>query len=196
MHIAVDLDDVTMDFWRSVCASINLEYGLAIDPEQTRDWEKNEVKQLTIFGEGRDWWSWLRDRDWIWATFKPVPGAIGGVQRLRQQGHYVEAVTKKPEWAEWTVWKWLGLWRPAFNTVTIVPSGGSKASSSQASLLIDDSPDNLTEWVASDQSRTAICFDQPWNRTMPNHSNIFHTYSWEGVLDKVERIANALQSTG
>jgi hypothetical protein len=84
MHIAVDLDDVVMDFWTDLVASINLEYGTDLSPADTIDWDDNSVKNLEVFGEGRTWWDWLEERDWIWHTFKPVPGAIGSLEILRQ----------------------------------------------------------------------------------------------------------------
>jgi len=166
-HLAIDLDDVVLDFWPGVCRSLNLEYGVNLDPVQTRDWDDNPVKQLDVFGPGRCWWDWLKERDWIWATFPPVNGAIGSLAQLRRAGFYLECVTSKPEWAEWATWKWLGKWRPPFNRVTIV-NGSTKKNAprkvdvTDAYLLIDDKPSNVEEFWNKD--RAGRIFKQPWNK--------------------------------
>lgn len=181
MKIAIDIDDCVMDFWRSLEHSVALEYGIELDYESNQDWEDATLKRLDIFGEGRTWWDWLQDRDWVWATFKPVPGAIGAIDMLRRQGHYIELLTKKPDWAEWTVWKWLGRWRPAANRVTVLGLHESKAQVSDAQLLVDDNVDNVLDWVRS--GRPAILFDRPWNRSdLPVQlSKVPRAYNWHDV---------------
>lgn len=201
LKIAIDLDDTVFDFWAGVCQSLNLEYGLELDPNETKNWDDNALKQLAIFGDGPDgtprtWWDWLQERDWIWATFKPVPGAIGAIKTLRQQGHFVEALTSKPEWAEWTVWRLLGRWRPPFNQVTIVPTGESKGEWSNAYLLIDDRDLNIQEWLTSLtngelRTRTAIAFQRPWTHMediVAERGTLAVARHWGEVLALVEEL--------
>lgn len=190
LHIAVDIDDVVMNFWSDLVKSINLEYGTVIDPEETPNWDDNAVKKLAVFGPGRTWWEWLQERDWIWHTFQPVPGAIGGIDLLRRQGHYVEALTAKPEWAEWTVWKWLGKWRPAFHRVTIVPPDESKSAHSDARVLIDDRDKNIREWVDSDPSRIGVLFKRPWSNAESfwQEARVLEVNDWQGVHTMMEAI--------
>lgn len=191
MKIAVDIDDVTMDFWTGVCTSVNTEYGTTLDPVETPNWDDNALKRLRVFGDGRTWWDWLQERDWIWHTFQPVPGAIGGIEILRQQGHFVEALTSKPKWAEWTVWKWLGKWRPAFHRVTIVPTGDKKTDWSDAELLIDDRDVNVREWL--DAGRKAILFQRPWSNvksfSLEPSSSFAIARHWAEVLDHVDSLS-------
>jgi 5'(3')-deoxyribonucleotidase len=172
-HIAVDLDDVVLDFWKGVCAAVELEYGIKVDPAQTRDWDNNQVKTMNVFGKGRTWWDWLKERDWIWQTFGVVPGALGGLHQLRQAGYWLECVTSKPEWAEWTTWKWLGKWRPPFNSVTIVNSTQRKVDMTDAHIIIDDKPQNCEEF--QDAGRRSITFKQPWNMGMMEWPEIVKT---------------------
>lgn len=181
MKIALDIDDVVMDFWRSLEESITLEFGIDLDYEANTDFNNTPVSRLDVFGPGLTWWDWLRSRDWVWATFGPVPGALGGIQRLRDRGHYVELVTKKPEWAEWTVWKWLGRWRPAANSVRILGLDDNKAEFSDARILIDDNLDNIQKWL--DTGREAIIFDRPWNRLTRIAPR---AYDWDEVLELVQ----------
>lgn len=117
LRIGIDLDDVTVDFVGGLLRSYELEFGEHITVDEDGTWGPGMVK----FMKGTDalraagyksTWDWLRDREWLWATFPAIEGAIGGIATLRAQGHYVEAITSKPGWAEHNVWKWMGKWRP------------------------------------------------------------------------------------
>ena len=160
IHIAIDMDDVLVDFVGGLVTAVATEYDVHITREQLEEcgWDLYPLLDPII---GRSWWSWLRDREWLWASFPAVPGAIGGIETLRQQGHYLELVTSKPEWAEHNVWKWLGKWRPAFNQVTIVGPDENKAIHTFADILIDDKPENCLNFIET--KRDAILFAAPHN---------------------------------
>jgi hypothetical protein len=160
-HIAVDMDDVILDFMPNVMACFEREYGI-VHPFNGSPWGPDAVaftKHPALLESGyKDWWGWLRDRDWLWGLAPAVPGAIGGLKTLRARGYYVELVTSKPEWAEPQVWKWLGRWRPDLDRVTIVRPGESKAEVSSADGIIDDKIDTVKEW--EDLERSSIWFNR------------------------------------
>jgi len=186
MHIAVDMDDVVVEFFAFIVECINREYGTSVDVRECRDWDDNDVKKLTVFGPGKTWWDWLRARDWLWTKCPAVPGAIGGLQALRDDGHYVELLTSKPDWAEWVVWAWLGKWRPAVNRVTIAGSGQVKHELSDAILLVDDGLHNIEPWVAT--GRSAIKFARPWNEGR-GARRIWEARDWAQVLHLVKELS-------
>ena len=192
MHVAVDLDDVCMEFFSSVCKEVAIAFPAEnLDPERmyqdTTDWHKNPVKDLTCFGKGRTWWDWLKDNKFLWATFLPVPGALAGVEQLRKQGHWVEALTSKPAWAEFVVWRWQNIWQFPFNTVTIVPTGTSKLEMSYADVLVDDRLSTCLEWQEARGPDSAILYKRPWNMQTEDVT-LRKASSWEYVLDQVKRI--------
>lgn len=177
MHIAVDLDDVVLDFTGGLCSTIRKEYAYDLKPEDITAWDLHTVLDPIV---GRSWWAWLRERDWLWATFPAIDGAIGSLDRLRREGHYLELVTSKPRWAESNVWKWLGLWRPPFNRVTIMDTDeASKADVTTADLLIDDKPANCRAFL--DSGREALLFDRPHNRD----ADLLRAKDWNAVLGYV-----------
>ena len=114
MHIAVDLDDVVLDFVGGVRNAVKTEFGVEL---QDSDFTQFNLSPLLNPIIGRSWWSWMEDRAWIWAGFPAVDGAIGSLERLRRDGHYLECITSKPKWAEYNTWRWLGRWRPPFQRV-------------------------------------------------------------------------------
>jgi hypothetical protein len=159
-HVAVDLDDVTVDFMPGLAHSYELEFGEALDIS-AGTWAKplSQYETPALRAAGfKSLWDWLRHREWLWALFPAVPGAMGGIAALRHAGWYVEAVTSKPEWAEHNVWKWLGKWRPPFNRVTIVGQGQEKVDVTVAGVIIDD---KLSTCVSFNEAgRSAVLFDR------------------------------------
>lgn len=180
-HIAVDMDDVLVDFVGGLVTAIATEYEVQITREQLEEcgWDLHPLLDPIV---GRSWWSWLRDREWLWAGFPAVPGAIGGIDTLRRQGHYLELVTSKPEWAEHNVWKWLGKWRPPFNQVTVVSPKQNKVDHTPADILIDDKPDNCASFLA--ENRGAILFSAPHNKHYKPAAPILkRAADWSEVLN-------------
>jgi hypothetical protein len=196
MHVALDMDDVVVEFEQGVVDSVRLEFGVELPLPKVWD-DPKTFKGFEGFGKG-GFWGWMRERDWVWATFQPVQGAIGGIRRLRQAGHVIELVTSKPEWAEPQVWRWLGKWRPPVNRVTLIQTEKmTKAKACpEAAVLVDDKVANCVDFVESD--RFAVLFDRPQNRGFDENENqgplfkgkwkIERAHGWEDVLGLIEFI--------
>lgn len=188
LHVAVDLDDVTVDFMKNVFDCFEREFG--VRPEWNgAPWGREAValyKHPLLLAAGyKDWWGWLRARDWLWGIAPAVPGAIGGISTLRARGHYVEAVTSKPEWAEPQVWRWLGKWRPPFEAVTITKHGQSKADATRADIIIDDKLETCIDFTTD--GREAVWFNRATDAGLPPSTVGLHmARSWAEVLDMKE----------
>lgn len=190
MNVAVDLDDVVLEFFSGVIDAFYREFGEVV-PWDGDPWGKDAVAftthPLLLRAGYKSWWDWLRARDWVWATFAAVPGAIGGIQTLREQGHYIECVTSKPDWAEHVVWKWLGRWRPPFNRVTITDSskGQLKSDFTKADIIVDDRASTCEEFV--ELGREAILFQR--GPVVPTtDSRIIVAHDWSQVVTAVRRV--------
>src|SRR6266542_1595805 len=186
VRVAVDFDDVVLDFFQGVIDSMALEFGVSLDKRDCASWDKNPVKEFPWKDYGYDsWWDWMQKRDWLWATFKAVPGAVGGISRLRSQGHSVELLTAKPEWAEPQVWRWLGRWRLPVDRVTLVGLKQRKVDRSDADVLVDDKPENCVEFCEA--GRRAVLFGQPWNESFlfADYSGMGYADDWSGVIRQV-----------
>lgn len=182
LHIAVDLDDVVLDFMGGVQRAVSTEY--AVDLSDFEQWDLHTVLDPVI---GYSWWKWLRQRDWLWPNFSAIPGSIGGIDSLRRDGHYLECVTSKPEWAEAAVWKWLGKWRPAFHRVTIVsPDGPPKVQMTEADLLIDDKWSNVNEFVYA--GRLGWLFDRGHNQGVQLDRRVSRVKGWAQVVEKTRKM--------
>lgn len=187
MHIAVDSDDVLVDFVGGLLGVIKKEYDVEIPREHITQWDLHPILDPVIGGHagtpcsqactGHSFWKLLRDREWLWPTFPAIDGAIGHIARLRAEGHYMELVTSKPVWAEYNMYRWLGKWRPAFHRVTIVGLGDRKVDFTDADVLIDDKPQNCMDFLGA--GRKAILFDSPHNKNFDNTSvNLERAIHW------------------
>ena len=180
-RVAIDLDDVILDFTGGLRSSVKTEYDVVIPPFRT--WNIAAVLDPII---GHSWWKWMKNRDWLWKTFPAVPGAIGSINILRSNGYFIEIITSKPDWAEASVWQWMGRWRPSVDRVSLVRDGDIKADFSDADILIDDKPQNCEEWVAS--GRPAVLFSRPHNQQKVPHPLIHRADSWADVRALVEEL--------
>jgi 5'(3')-deoxyribonucleotidase len=174
-HLAIDLDDVILDFVGGIRRWIHTEYGVLIPEAEITKFNLSTKLNPII---GRNWWTAFRERDWLWPNFEAVPGAIGSLEALRRRGYYLEIVTSKPQWAEYATWKWLGKWRPPVQRVTIVGPKDNKAEHTEASLLIDDKPDNLFDFDFT--GRETILFDRPHNKAYPH---FIRAHNWAEVME-------------
>lgn len=181
LHIAIDMDDVIVDFIGGLLAAVKKEYDFEIPDEAVREWDLHPVLDPVI---GRSWWAWLREREWLWANFPAVDGAIGSIERLHRQGHYIEIITSKPEWARHNVWKWLGKWRPAVHSVTIVDVDAPKVHFTTADILIDDKPANCQGFI--DEGRRAILLSRPHNRSIKVKAPMQRADTWREVMLLIE----------
>src|SRR6185436_18955262 len=135
LHVALDLDDVVLDFVGGVCEVVSRDFGIAVVREDIVNWNFGQFIDHII---GRPWFEWLEDHSELWGDkFRPIVGAIGGIEKLRRDGHYLEIVTSKPGWAEDATWDWLAKYKPRVHRLTIVPlDGGLKHEISDADLLV------------------------------------------------------------
>ena len=175
------MDDVILDFVGGLRAAIKKEYDVEISEDDINKWDLAPILNPVV---GYSWWKWLRERDWLWANFPAVNGAIGSIERLSHEGHYLEVVTSKPDWATYAVWKWLGRWRPRVNRVTIIGPDDKKIDFTDASLLVDDKTDNCIQFVEA--GRNAILFDRPHNR---HNTELIRATNWKDVMDVIHQLA-------
>ena len=186
MKIALDLDDVILDFSGVLLRCVQKEYGVDLTAQfEERYWDLHAILDPVV---GESWWKWWRARDWLWATSDAVDGAIGAIRTLRKDGHYLEILTAKPEWAEPQTWRWLGKWRPPVHAVRFVGMDEKKSDCSDCDVLVDDKPENITDWQASRPrlERTGVLFDRPHNRKT---EGLIRAANWTEVLNIIQFLA-------
>lgn len=191
-HLAVDLDDVVLDFVGGLVAALKKEYNVDLKVEEINDFNLGPFLDPII---GRSWWSWLRERSWLWSGFPAVDGAIGTLERLRRDGWFLELVTSKPKWAEYSTYRWLGKWRPPFQRVTIVSKEDNKAHFTDARILIDDKMANIMDFVEAD--RHGLLFSRPHNKLEPSYGPGFvRVNNWAEAYAEIQNIKRRNDALG
>ena len=184
LWIALDLDDVVLDFVAGILETVNRDFGSDLTPDDINDWRFGQFIDEII---GKPWFEWLEEHSWLWAQkFKPVKGAIGGIEKLRRAGHYVEIVTTKPVWAEDATWEWLARYKPRVHRLTLVPmEGKEKHELTDADLLIDDKFENCEAWAAD--MRPALLYNRPHNLNYRNvPTGVVRVSDWNEILTVIE----------
>lgn len=186
LHIGIDFDGVICNFHAGVCEVISRDFGVEVKETDITSWDMGAVLDPLI---GRSWWSWMEDHAKLWGEkFKPVTGALGSIERLRQQGHTLEIVTSKPQWAEAAFWKWMGKYEPSVQRVTIVDNAESKADVTDADVLIDDHVVNVTEFARA--GGIALLFERPHNKDIKVDGDleIWRVDGWQQVMRSITMI--------
>lgn len=180
-RIAVDMDDVIVDFGGRVVQTVNKEYGTHLTLDDVTDWNLGKLLDPII---GYDWWQWWESRAWLWATADAIDGAIGGLDKLHQMGYETEIVTATPDWAKAVKMDWLGKWRPNVDRIVFGKARPpmDKLAASDAFLIIDDKPDTVREWLGA--GRSAMLFDRPHNLDATDLDAV-RVFGWGHVLDNM-----------
>lgn len=197
MKLAFDVDDVLLDFGGRVIQTVNKEYDAGLSLEDVTSWDLNKLLDPIL---GEDWWAWWEERDWLWSKADAINGAMGGLRRLHQQGHYIQLVTAKPYWARKGLNHWLARWNPYFDELIVGEARPpmEKHLVSDALILTDDKPDNCIEWAET--GRIALLFDRPHNREHEWAASFYHgdvaqpgyitrVRDWDEVLAAIEEVS-------
>lgn len=183
LHVALDWDDVIIDFIGGVCTGVSKESGYMLEEKDITSWTFADFLDPIL---GRPWWEWMRDRVHIWGHAEPIPGAILGIEKMRRMGIYTEIVTAKPEWATPQLWKWLGRYSVVVDQVTVVALNQTKSEVTDADILIDDRPSNCQEFV--DAGGAAFLFSRTHNKdfqTSAAQPGFSKSGSWEQKIIRV-----------
>jgi uncharacterized HAD superfamily protein len=185
MTIGFDLDDVLMDFRKSLHSYHNRRYSTNHQYQDCREnlsviWNCDEteaVRRVFEFYYSAEHWDTL-----------PVIGAVKGITQL-SEGHNLFIVTAKSEEFKDQTQAWLDKYFPAkFNGLFFTNQyhgHGSKRTKGEVcqelglQLFIDDSLHNVED--VAGYGIPALLFDAPWNQgevTPP----IIRVYSWDEIV--------------
>jgi len=159
--IAVDVDGV-------LAASVEhlLTYATKLAPQETPE-VRSDVKSFRhkIYGV-LDVFHTLYCLQSISPTFvletPPIDGAAKALQDLSE--HYrIAIVTARPTQAEKSTRAWLDFWDIPFEAYHTRNGGDKHLTDPPTQWLIDDSPDNIRDYLEKTEGTQGVLFLQPWN---------------------------------
>lgn len=172
-RIAVDIDNVTLEFqpyWQQVYEEW---FGQPVDEEYMGSWDA--VVDATHFDTSLEFFEWF-DRAGGWDDMPWIPGAPGALERLARSNAIVFVTARGGDAARAATNRWFNRWqkelwphaelRVSVPNKTVVP----------ASIYIDDAVHNLHDIIVA--GRPAIVFDQPWNEGIEDGGAAFTSPFW------------------
>jgi len=186
MIILVDMDDVIVDMHTAWVHAVNKAMGWNIKYGDLTSWEHtpenvwNSVLRIPGFFLGLDF----------------VHGARSGLVDLGRMGHHIFVVSAPTVWeACRDKYHWVHAKLKVYN---IIP-GMHRLVLTRAKyivkgdVLIDDNPENLESWGASNESGYCILYARPWNReyrkVFEARKNYRVVWSWDEIVDTIRDIA-------
>ena len=179
--LGVDLDGVCADYEGAFRGSVARQFGRPLDsmpPQTIMDAYSQWGLSFEAFEEAHRR-AVLEDR--IFRHMAPLPGVSDALWRLSDAGVWIRIITHRLifNWAHETsaadTAAWLDAHRIPYRDLCFI---GDKPNVG-ADLYVDDSPTNIVSLRAA--GRSAIVFDQPYNRHLPAP----RADTWDAVVELV-----------
>ncbi len=193
MIIAIDVDEVLADLLSQFIKYHNDLYGTNLRREEfaTYNWWE-------VIGDG-----YASDKEKILSFFKspyvdqiePIAGAQAGVKELKESNELVVVTSRHFSLSVLTE-HWLNKYFPdsfskfyytksVVNQNTLTKLEACRAAGAQ--LLVDDQYAFADE--VADHDIKVLLFNEPWNRTYPEHKCITRVFSWPDILEKIKSLS-------
>lgn len=173
--ILCDVDGVLCDFASKFLDIHAYLHGIKFKVDQITTWDFSSVATAeevdAVFG-------WISENPGIVRYLKPYPGAIEAVNKLRNHGHRVVAVTTPRHDCTWAYERAQWLKERWFKDEDIVFAHDKSLVCGD--YFVDDRPENVESWIDR-WSRPAYLLNRPWNAE----------YKWLGI-DHLEEFAVTL----
>lgn len=180
-RIAIDIDNVTLNWQRRWIELYQTWFGEVLDIENLGTWTacvdethfETSAEFFTWFDGARGW----DDMDW-------VRGAPGAIQDLARQHSIVFVTSRHTDEAHNATVRWFRQWEHLWDGAQLRTKAGNKLST-PSSIHIDDSPHVIEQFVEA--KRPIIIFDQPWNKDVHEGTGpVWRARGWTDVLEIIE----------
>ena len=201
MRLYIDFDDVLSETALTLSKLVKEMFGRDVPYEQIRVFNLQVAFSLSD-GEIASLMRMAHNEAFL-AGMPDTPGAVEGVQTLREAGHEVTVVTGRPAFSHAGSQAWLARFGLSDLPLLHVDKYGRAASAPQVpgqpetltkadlerlefDVAIDDSPDAL-DLLAVRPSCRVFAYDRPWNRAYRLAPNMTRVYGWPEIVERITR---------
>ena len=183
LKIALDVDGVLADTIRSWLRLCNIRFGMNLTYDQIDHW--NFWKDVGI---NQDDFEGLFNQAWYdWRVLPPTEDKIAAKVELLKNIGEVDIVTgRTPDTMEY-VEKWLAMQKINCNKIVVVEPDKTKGHLDY-DVFIDDSPLNAID--ATERGKTALVYDQPWNRHLGQRNNLLRIRDLSQAASHIRSMLN------
>ena len=195
MHIAIDIDDVTVSITQGLIDFHNSLHKTEFTIEDHSDFALHTIWNITPEEAMEEVYAFYHSP--AMDGLPPMDGAISGINELRGN-HKISFVTSRPQFLEVKTKKWLekhfpGVNLPVYLTNQFTPDTHKKVTKAEickqikAELMIEDSPANVQDCVS--EHIPVLLFERQWNKEIKDTKYITRVRNWKEILERVALIA-------
>lgn len=181
MKIAIDLDGVVIDLVAELLPFLSKEAGRAVKPYHITQFDIGAALGLDREQMERVWA--LADRENVYGSAQPIPGAIDGLRALAH--HDLWFVTSRPEKLRGETETWLSRQGLVVEKLLHRMDGQKVTSQDSFGLLIEDKVEALV--IHTSLIRYGLLLDQPWNQVANLPENVLRVCSWKEIESFVQK---------
>jgi hypothetical protein len=171
MRIAIDIDSTLHHYWDVLSEVSVRRFGVELPYEEQLTWGITRLRpeQLALCIEESH-------SDELIIAGAPYPGAVETVRRWHADGHFVHVTSHRGSDRWEATARWLQRIGLPFDDLHCSYEKVFRYAELGIDLLIDDSPQNLTDAIA--QGIVAATIRHPWNRDICEEEDLISGQDW------------------
>jgi uncharacterized HAD superfamily protein len=178
VRLAIDIDSTLHPYWDQLAEIARRRFGIELPYETQYTWAIDRLtrEQLKICVQE------THRAEHVLAA-EPYPGAVEAITRWHEEGHFIHITSHRAIDAHAHTGEWLDKIGLPHDELYCSYDKISRCVEIGIDVLIDDSPDNLTQAVAN--GITAATIEHPWNREL---DGVIRAPDWAGLAQRLQPV--------
>jgi uncharacterized protein len=178
MRIGMDIDSTLHDYWPVLVEAARRRFGIDLPYDEQVTWEIPELRpeQLQVVVDE------THSDEHILAAV-PYPGAVETVAAWHAAGHSIHVLSRRRAASRAATERWLDAIGLAYDELDCAEDKVAIAREKGIELLIDDSPEILSEGLAA--GMTGATLMHPWNQDICEEEDIVCAPDWPSLRERL-----------
>ncbi len=189
MKIAVDIDSTLHHYWDVLSEAARERFGIELPYDEQVQWGVTRLKdeQLACVIEATHC-----ERAIL--AGRPYPGAVEALNRWADGGHYIHVTSHRAEACHDATARWLEQIGLQYDELYCSYDKIGRCSEIGIDLLIDDSPQNISDAV--ERGIAVATITHPWNEDVVAEEDVIAAPDWPTLAARIEAAFTPLRRPG